>query len=404
MLRKVLAIGLPIVIILVAIVGMKGLMKRDLKVKKAEKKVTAQPVRIALAQTAPKNYVIRALGNTIAAQQLRLQPEVAGLVDAHHEDMVLGGTVKRGDALIQIEKADYRLALRQAEAQVGQAELRLKEEEGRVEIAKREWSLIGDDSATTAKGKALALREPQLKSAQLNLKAAIANLERSKLALKRTTIIAPINGVIQQESVDIGLRVSPGQPVATLIGTDYWWVQVSLGRDTLQKVLGEQVHVQVYAREASAALPAKILRTLPDVDQSGRMVRLLLQVDDPMRLQNQGQPLFLGDALHIEFHCPTPAESVIIPRQALRNDGQLWTVDVDDTEPTSATSGRLTYTTPEVIFKDKQHVYLKNLAVGSRVITSNLALPTLGTNVKWTTVDSNSTAKKQSQNQETNKQ
>ena len=208
MLRKVLAIGLPIVIILVAIVGMKGLMKRDLKVKKAEKKVTAQPVRIALAQTAPKNYVIRALGNTIAAQQLRLQPEVAGLVNAHHEDMVLGGTVKRGDALIQIEKADYRLALRQAEAQVGQAELRLKEEEGRVEIAKREWSLIGDDSATTAKGKALALREPQLKSAQLNLKTAIANLERSKLALKRTTIIAPINGVIQQESVDIGLQVA----------------------------------------------------------------------------------------------------------------------------------------------------------------------------------------------------
>ena len=382
MLRKVLAVGLPILIIVAAFLGMKGLMKRDVKIRKTDSEVAALPVRIAMAQAAPTAYSIRALGQTRAAQSVRLQPEVSGLVASLHPNMVLGGKVEQGDLLVQIERSDYLLAIRQAEAQVGQAEVRLQEEKGRVAVAKSEWRLLGDESSSTSRGKALALRKPQLKSAQLNLEAAIAGLERSELTLKRTTIKAPINGVIQEENIDRGQRVTPGQSVATIIGTDHWWVQVSVSASTLQRISAKGVTAQVYARDKADAMEAKFLRTLPDVDRSGKMLRVLLQVADPMRLKNDGHPLFLGDTVHVEFSCPTPNETLILPRQALRNDGQIWSIDGSESDR-EAGIGRLAYLTPEVVFKDKTHVYVRNIPLGTLAVKSNLALPTPGTAVRW---------------------
>ena len=383
MLRKVLAVGLPILIIVVAVLSMKSLMKRDVKIGKTEDEVAPLPVRIAVAEAAPNQYLVRALGETMAAQSVRLQPEVSGLVASLHPNMVLGGKVLQGDMLVQIEKSDYLLAIRQAQAQVGQAEVRLQEEKGRVAVAKSEWRLLGDESLSTSRGKALALRKPQLKSAQLNLEAAIAGLERSELTLKRTTIKAPINGVIQEENIDLGQRVTPGQPVATIIGTDHWWVQVSVSASTLQRISAKGVTAQVYARDKADAMEARFLRTLPDVDRSGKMLRVLLQVSDPMRLNNDGQPLFLGDTVHVEFRCPTPSQTLILPRQALRNDGQIWSIDGSESGKEVGV-GRLVYLTPEVVFKDKTHIYVRNIPLGTVAIKSNLALPTPGTAVRWT--------------------
>ena len=160
-----------------------------------------------------------------------IQPQVSGLVTKLHSDMTLGGIVKAQAPLLEIDKNDYRLAVRQAQAQVGQATVRLREEEGRQAVAAHEWDLLRKDQGAEQDppaGKSLALREPQLKSAQLNLEAARASLAQSKLALKRTSLTAPMNGVILRKTVDAGQRVAPNQSVATLVGTDRWWIQVSL--------------------------------------------------------------------------------------------------------------------------------------------------------------------------------
>lgn len=386
MLRKAIAIGLPILILLLAVFGMKNLMKRRSMPKQKEKSEILQPVEVASARSAPSQYTVKTLGRTLAAEQVNLQPQVSGLVIQMSDMMVPGGLVKANDVLVEIDKTDYRLAVEQAEAQVGQADVRLQEELGRSAVAKKEWTLLRaslNESASNADGKALALREPQLRSARLNVKAARAGLRQAKLALKRTSVQAPFNGVIIRENVDLGQRVSPAQPVGTLVGTDTWWVQVSLTRSELQRVLVSNVSTRVSAENIDSPMPATILRTLPDVDPAGKLVRLLVAVSDPMRLKTSGSPLFLGDSVQVTFDCPTPEGLVSIPRKALRPNGDVWLVTPSESDASTEMRGTIKLVKPTVFDKDKHRALVRGIPLNSLVVESKLSMVTNGTKVRW---------------------
>lgn len=386
MLRKIIAVGLPLFILVLAAVGMKGLMSRKNVPKQKDKTEVLQPVEVIEAQQAPSRYTVTSLGRTIPAQQVMLQPQVSGLVTKLHEQMTLGGIVKAQAPLLDVDKSDYRLAVRQADAQVGQADVRLLEEQGRRAVAAHEWALLRkDDDAESidAAGKSLALREPQLKSAQLNLDAARASLAQAKLALKRTSLTAPMNSVIVQKDVDAGQRVAPNQSVATLVGTDMWWIKVSLSPSDLQRVNIPGVTTTVYAQDPKQSLSARIIRTLPDVDGAGKLVRLLIGIDDPMRLENEGTPLFLGDSVNIVFDCPTPEGLVQLPRRALRSDGNVWRFSKEGTAKDGDTQGTISFVKPSVFFKSQALLLVSGLAPGNLIVNSNLSMATPGTRVRW---------------------
>ena len=388
MLRKIIAVGLPIFILVLAGFGMRTLMKRKPMPTQKEKSEVLQPVEIARARSAPAKYTVKALGQTLAAERVNLQPQVSGLVTAMSDMMVPGGLVKANEILVEIDKADYRLALEQAQAQVGQADVRFQEELGRSAVAKKEWALLREslDKATLdSEGKTLALREPQLRSARLNLKAARAGLKQAKLALERTSVRAPFNGVILREEVDLGQRVSPAQLVGTLVGTDTWWVQVSLTRSDLQRVTVSDVSTRVSAENTESPISATVLRTLPDVDPAGKLVRLLVAVDDPMRLKSDGRPLFLGDSVQVTFECPTPAGLVSIPRRALRANGEVWTVTPKSAESTTEMRGVIKLLKPTVFDKSEHRALVGGIPLNSLVVESNLSMVTNGTKVRWTT-------------------
>jgi RND family efflux transporter MFP subunit len=386
MLRKIIAVGLPAVVLISAILGMKALTSRQPKPRQKTKQEVLQPVKVVAAQRAPERYTIRGLGRTMPAQQVMIQPQVSGLVTKLHAEMTLGGIVKAQAPLLEVDKNDYHLAVRQAEAQVGQANVRLREEEGRQAVSAHEWELLRRDNGSepeNAAGRSLALREPQLKSAQLNLEAARASLAQARLALKRTSLTAPMNGVIVKKNVDAGQRVAPNQSVATLVGTDRWWIQVSLSPSDLRRVNVPNVKTTVYAQDPSQALDASIIRTLPDVDGAGKLVRLLIAVDDPMRLKNEGNALFLGDSVNIVFDCPTPEGLIELPRRALRSDGQLWKLTKDNTQTGDDIQGTISFVKPTIFYKSQALLLVGGLTQGDLVVNSNLSMVTQGTRVRW---------------------
>lgn len=388
MLKKMIAIGLPLFILLLAVAGMRGLMSSKPTPNQKDKVAVLQPVEVTRAETAPKRYIVKSLGRTMAAHQVMLQPQVSGLVTTLGEHMTLGGIVKAQDPLLNIDKSDYLLAVRQAEAQVGQADVRLREEQGRRSVAAHEWKLLRDSEGSNAApvneaGKSLALREPQLKSAQLNLEAARASLAQARLALKRTSLIAPMNSVIVRKTVDAGQRIAPNQSVATLVGTDVWWIQVSLSPSDLQRVNVPGVKTSVYAQQPEDALDARIVRTLPDVEGAGKLVRLLVAIDDPMRLKNDGKPLFLGDSVNLIFDCPTPPNLVRLPRQALRTDGNVWQLAGQTNTKNGESKGSITFVKPTIFYKSQTLLLVSGLDTNSLIVKSNLSMATQGTQVRW---------------------
>jgi len=373
MIRRLLRIGLPVFFLILGALGAKVLSGKRPMADKKERPEVKRSVEVYRPVPFEDRFEIKALGQTIPSREVTLQAEVAGLAVSLHPEMVPGGRVLEGDVLLDLEKADYRLAVRQAQAQVEQARVRVQEEEGRGAVAEREWALLGESVQASDRGRALALREPQLKSAKANLEAAQSALAKSRLALKRTTIRSPMNAVVLREGVEVGQRLGPGYGMVTLAGTDSWWVQVSVSQERLRYIEADGVSITVHAQGDEEGLPARIARRLADLDPVGKMVRLVVEVDDPLRLDAPGKGLYLKDTVEVRFACG--ADGVLaLPRKALRPQNRIWTADADS---------RLQMQPADVYWKDDQLVLLRGLDPKSVVVTSHLAMPTAGTALKF---------------------
>ena len=81
-----------------------------------------------------------------------------------------------------------------------------------------------------AKPNPLTLHIPQLKAAEAALAREEAALAQARLALSRTKVTAPFDGVVHDESVDVGQLVTPGQSVGRLFSADAVEVVVALSR------------------------------------------------------------------------------------------------------------------------------------------------------------------------------
>ena len=197
MTRRFVQVVIPLLILATALYAAREMAQHKSSVPTGTPPQTQQRVEVYNPVPWDQPFVIHALGKTIPARELTLQAQVSGLISKLHPELVPGGRVHTGDTLVEIEKSDYLLKIKQAQSQVEQARVRVKEEKGRRNIAAREWALLGRGKGDkNVRGRTLALREPQLKSAKSALKAAKSVLAGANLALERTAIRAPMNAVV----------------------------------------------------------------------------------------------------------------------------------------------------------------------------------------------------------------
>src|SRR5690606_11471235 len=135
-----------------------------------------------------------ATGTVVPARSVALSAEVGGRVTWMTPDLVPGGRIAANKPLLQIDARDYKLAVEQQYAAVDRARTELELERGRRKIAEREWELLGKGSGGDGN---LALREPQMRTAEVAVKAAESGLERARLAVGRTKISLPFNALVQ---------------------------------------------------------------------------------------------------------------------------------------------------------------------------------------------------------------
>ena len=159
--------------------------------------------------------VVHAQGSVMPAQQVVLQPEVGGRILWRSDNLVPGAIVRAGEPLVRIDASNYQLALRTQEAQVNRAELDLQLEASRKEVAQREWQLLAAQTGEGARApNPLAIRDPQMKTAQVSVEAAKSALDSAKLNVSRTALVSPFNAFVQRAAADRGQLVSPGSQVA----------------------------------------------------------------------------------------------------------------------------------------------------------------------------------------------
>ncbi|MFC1811769.1 efflux RND transporter periplasmic adaptor subunit [Thermodesulfobacteriota bacterium] len=379
---KILRTLIP-VIILCAGIGTASYMKNSApKTRKRPPARLIPTVQVAAVQPSTHQVVVSAMGTVVPAREMVLEPRVSGEIVALHPDFAEGSIIQKGSKILQIDPEDYRLILTQKQREVANAEYALKLELGHQTVAKREWELLKGDTPAEELEKELALREPHLDKARADLAAAQADLKQTTLDLERTHIFAPFNALVLSKSVDLGSQVTPQKPLAQLVGTDTYWVQVSVPIDRLKWIkiprqsngTGSDARI-TYAQ--GKACNGTVIRLMGDLAAEGRMARILVEVKDPLGLNTANEnrtSLLIGEYVRVDIQGRKLENIFQIPRAAFRDDSTVWIAGKTQT---------LEIRKVHPIWRDAEVVLLQDgLKPGERLIVSDLAAPMEGMTVR----------------------
>ncbi|CAB1367647.1 HlyD family efflux transporter periplasmic adaptor subunit [Denitratisoma oestradiolicum] len=200
----------------------------------------------------------------VAGNVVQVTPQVAGAVSAIYvEDTDF---VQAGAPLVKLDQSDTRLALEQAEADLGRAvrdaralfandagyaalvnqrEIdlgRLKEDLARRQglaggaVSKEEVDhaatavKVAEAALTTAREQ-LAANRAQTTGTSVESHPTVARaaskFKEAFLAQTRTTILAPVTGHIAKRAVQAGQRIAPGSPLMAVVPLDALWVDAN---------------------------------------------------------------------------------------------------------------------------------------------------------------------------------
>lgn len=379
--KKIIRILLPVLVLATGLGVFTVLFANKPKAQRKERKEQGTLVEVLAVKTGDHDVVVPAQGAVTAAKQVVLQAEVGGRVTWRHKSLVPGGQLKAGESLVKLDASNYQFSLRQQAAAVNRARLDLQVEQGRKAVAEREWALLQKGDNGIAGNAQLARREPQLESAKVAVDAAESQLAQARLNVKRATLKAPFNAFVMNASADKGQLVGPNSQLATLVGTDAFWVQIAMPMENLNwiKVPGvnssEGAEARVFQQvgEQRVERTGRVVRLLGDLDPVGRMARVLVEIEDPFNLKREGErglPLLVGAFVNVEIDGGRVENVFEIPRAALREGDRVYVYGKDD---------KLHIQDLTVVWRAPESVLVrKGLKNGDRIIVSRIGTPVEG--------------------------
>jgi RND family efflux transporter MFP subunit len=343
-----------------------------------QKEVKENPgvlVQVITAYKENHQVVVAGTGTVHSRREASITPQVSGKVSFVTDRFVAGGFFKKGDLLFAIEKVDYELAVERANASLAQAELELAQEESNARIARLEWERLSIKN--TEEPNPLVLYEPQLKKARANVASAKAARKQAQLDLDRTRLYAPFNCRVRKEEVALGQHIRSGTNVALVAGTDHAEIIVPLSFDEMHwlkiprhgsTIQGSSATVRIMSGYTSYSWEGKVVRSLGEVDEKGRMARVVVSVTDPYRLsmkRTNGEPdLEVGMFVEVDMFGEKLADVVMLPRGAVREGNTVWIADDQN---------MLRIRPVKILRSEKENVIVQSgLSDGDRVVLTKI--------------------------------
>lgn len=318
-------------------------------------------------------YVVTLPGRAVAFQETGIRPQVGGEVrEIVYEP---GRAVKIGDVLFRLDPETLAAALSAAEATVSGAEASLSSAQSMVErYRKLERSSVSSVDLTNA--------EVALKQAEAGVKSAEASRDTAQLALRRTEIKSPIEGVADVAHVSVGdlVTANQGDVLTTITQLDPIYVDVN---ESSARILRNRERVEAGSLSTSGEVETQlILETGERHVGQGRLVSPGIAVSAttgtvPIRLQfdNPDALILPGQFLRVEMTVGT-TQAVLIPQRATRrgSDGTLTAFVARDglaqqVTLTEAGSYKNSWIVTQGISEGEQIILdgLENLRVGAEV-------------------------------------
>ncbi|WP_334041234.1 efflux RND transporter periplasmic adaptor subunit [Burkholderia ambifaria] len=285
---------------------------------------------------------------------VQITPQITGTVIAVKADDTQ--TVKAGDPLVVLDPADSQVALQQAEANLAQTVRQVRglfvnDDQYRAQVALRQSDLskAQDDlrrrvavaqtgavsqeeisharDAVRAAQASVDAAQQQLASNRAltanttiashpNVMAAAAKVRDAYLANARNVLPAPVTGYVAKRSVQVGQRVSPGNPLMSVVPLNAVWVDANFKEVQLKHMrIGQPVELTADIYGSSAVYHGKVVgfsagtgsafSLLPAQNATGNWIKVVQRLPvrieiDPKELDKH--PLRIGLSMQVDVN------------------------------------------------------------------------------------------------------
>src|SRR5258706_1456556 len=308
----------------------------------------------AIVRQLPRYF--EANGSLAANQQADVAAETSGKVAAVGVD--LGSSVRRGQMIVKLDDADFRIRVQQAQAQLDQAKATLRQNEAKIGL--RPGQKFNPESVPEVKASryAFELADKNLKryeklvetgdiaratydqqksqrdqleeqyqalihlaqqnyatvaNSQAAVDAAATQVALAKRNLGYTVVVSPMPGFISERPADVGEYVSPQQKVATVVNLNPLRVRIDIPEASIPQVhTGESVSVSV-SGYPDRNFAGRVARVSPNVTATSRTLTIEADVDNPKAELKPGQ------FATVRILLPQTESAVLVPQRALRS-------------------------------------------------------------------------------------
>ncbi|GEM_PF-764405 len=323
----------PVIMVAGAVAIALFMVKHGKAPRKLPERSVAVPVAVTSVQKGGDLMPVHATGSVHPKYQVKLVPQVSGVVTWIDPDFVRGNFFKKGDLLFKIDDTDYKSSLEEARAKLTKALLDLEKVKAQAEIARREWKLMKHPPGE--KPLPLVFYEPQQENARQLVASARAQVERARVNLSRTRITAPFNCYVKSESVEPGQYVKSGSQVAELVFSDQVEIVLPVQEQEIlwlgaikEKQDDGNPLVKIHVPGLGMNLQARIDRIAPYVDSKTRLVDLFVLLDDPFCLNSSPpcQKLPVGTFVDATIEVATPPGACRVSESAIRKGDKVYLV------------------------------------------------------------------------------
>ncbi len=373
--RAVMSFVLILAVIGITVLGIVGLVLTSSKAKQEEKKRIIPSVDVVVVEKGDYRINLSTQGVVESSRETMLAAEVRGRVMEVSPNLKRGGMVRSGERLVQIDPADSRSALANAEVGLADAELALEQEKSRVEQAELDWKKLGSGEPTSL----LVLRAPQLAAAQAKAASAREEAARARRDVERTEISAPFDAAVRSAEVEVGAVVAAGTMVAELYASRELEVRLPLSledfgflkRDESGMVTGEVLlKGNIGAKEYTwKAIPARVD---PEIERKTLSANVIVKV---LPAEGTAFPLPpVGLFVYAELEGEGLTDVAEIPRRALMEGNRVITVDEER---------KIAFRNLDVVrLTEKTAVVRGGIENGEKVVLTRLSAPVTGMEVE----------------------
>lgn len=276
-----------------------------------------QPVTVVTLQSADVTLTAKLPGRVQASGVAEVRPQVSGIINERLFEE--GTTVNRGDPLYRIDPATYEAAKASAEAGLAQAQAQLASAER--ELTRQQELRERSVSSQQSLDDALAARDV----AEAAVKVAEAQLLSSDIDLERTTIRAPLSGVVGLSDATQGALVTSGQSTAltTIRAIDTVNVDVT---QSAAEMLRWRRSGQAAARESEAEVSLR-LADGELYEHTGRLAAAEPHVNEQtgvvvLRLEFPNEDHLLLPGMYVQVELPQGSVygAILVPQEGVSRD------------------------------------------------------------------------------------